>query len=50
MTAVPREQTAPQALSEPACIRFAPGGQPLAVRWRGRLWPVAAEPLHWFDR
>jgi hypothetical protein len=22
----------------------------LAVRWRGRLWRVAAEPVRWFSR
>jgi hypothetical protein len=27
-----------------------PHGVPLAVRRRGRLWPVAAEPVRWFSR
>src|SRR3954454_12626486 len=50
MTAPTQEHTAPRTLAEPIEVRFTPAGVPLAVRWRGRLWPVAAEPLHWFDR
>ena len=25
-------------------------GTPLAIRYDGRVWAVAAEPLHWFTR
>lgn len=46
MTAV-QDHPAQRTLSEPVEVRFTPQGVPLAVRWRGRLWPVAAEPLHW---
>ena len=49
MTAV-QERAGKRTLNEPVDIRFTPQGVPLAVRWRGRLWPVAAEPLHWFSR
>jgi hypothetical protein len=31
-------------------VRFTPAGTPLAVRHEGRIWAVAAEPVHWFDR
>jgi hypothetical protein len=31
-------------------VRFTPAGTPLAVRHKGRIWAVAAEPVHWFDR
>ena len=31
-------------------VRFTAAGTPLAVRYEGRVWAVAAEPLHWFTR
>ncbi|GAB3572583.1 hypothetical protein GCM10027405_39550 [Arthrobacter alkaliphilus] len=31
-------------------VRFTATGMPLAVRYDGRMWAVAAEPLHWFSR
>nr|WP_306926794.1 hypothetical protein [Arthrobacter globiformis] len=31
-------------------VRFTATGIPLAVRYDGRVWVVAAEPVHWFDR
>jgi hypothetical protein len=31
-------------------VRFTATGTPLAVRYDGRVWAVAAEPLHWFTR
>ncbi|MEV8133408.1 hypothetical protein AB0O54_19950 [Pseudarthrobacter oxydans] len=31
-------------------VRFTPAGTPLAVRYDGRVWAVAAEPLRWFTR
>jgi hypothetical protein len=31
-------------------VRFTPAGTPLAVRHEGRIWAVAAEPVHWFNR
>lgn len=34
----------------PAELRFTAAGVPLAVRFDGRVWPVAAEPVHWFTR
>ncbi|KIC68720.1 hypothetical protein [Pseudarthrobacter phenanthrenivorans] len=34
----------------PVDVRFTTAGTPLAVRYDGKLWPVAAEPLHWFTR
>lgn len=40
----------PQELGISAELRFTAAGQPLAVRFDGRVWPVAAEPVHWFTR
>jgi hypothetical protein len=37
-------------LDAPVDIRFTPAGTPLAVRYDGRVWAVAAEPLRWFTR
>jgi hypothetical protein len=31
-------------------VRFTPAGTPLAVRHEGRVWAVAADPVHWFAR
>lgn len=31
-------------------VRFTTSGSPLAVRYEDRIWAVAAEPVHWFDR
>ncbi|WP_400160566.1 hypothetical protein [Arthrobacter sp. BPSS-3] len=31
-------------------VRFTPAGTPLAVRHEGRIWAVAADPVHWFTR
>nr|WP_246224135.1 hypothetical protein [Pseudarthrobacter psychrotolerans] len=38
------------ALDVPVDVRFTAVGIPLAVRYDGRVWAVAAEPLHWFAR
>lgn len=38
------------SLDIPVDVRFTAAGTPLAVRYDGRVWAVAAEPLHWFDR
>ncbi|BAS18305.1 hypothetical protein AHiyo8_pI66090 (plasmid) [Arthrobacter sp. Hiyo8] len=38
------------ALDVPVDVRFTAAGNPLAVRYDGRVWAVAAEPLHWFTR
>jgi len=38
------------ALDLPVDVRFTPAGVPLAVRYDGRIWAVAAEPAHWFTR
>ncbi|GLB67215.1 hypothetical protein [Arthrobacter mangrovi] len=40
------EQAQQRTQGEPVEVRFTPRGRPLAVRWRGRLWPVVAEPVH----
>jgi hypothetical protein len=37
-------------LNAPVDVRFTAAGTPLAVRYEGRVWAVAAEPLHWFMR
>ncbi|MDE8670640.1 hypothetical protein PY310_18840 [Pseudarthrobacter sp. H3Y2-7] len=37
-------------LNAPVDVRFTTAGTPLAVRYDGRIWAVAAEPLHWFTR
>lgn len=31
-------------------VRFTPAGNPLAVRYNGRIWAVMADPVHWFAR
>jgi hypothetical protein len=31
-------------------VRFTPAGNPLAVRYNGRVWAVMADPVHWFTR
>lgn len=31
-------------------VRFTAAGTPLAIRHDGRIWAVAADPLHWFTR
>ncbi|WP_139006936.1 hypothetical protein [Arthrobacter crystallopoietes] len=49
MTATATETHTP-VLNDPVQVRFTPQGTPLAVRWDGRLWAVAAEPVHWFSR
>ncbi|MDJ0459319.1 hypothetical protein PUN71_019115 [Arthrobacter sp. NQ7] len=46
MTATPE---AP-ALNIPVAVRFTKAGTPLAVRYDGKLWAVAAEPVHCFTR
>lgn len=37
-------------LNVPVQVRFTATGTPLAVRYDGRIWAVAAEPVHWFTR
>jgi hypothetical protein len=37
-------------LDVPVQVRFTAAGMPLAVRYDGRVWAVAAEPVHWFTR
>lgn len=39
-----------KTLDTPVDIRFTPAGTPLAVRYDGRIWVVAAEPVRWFSR
>nr|WP_254363182.1 hypothetical protein [Pseudarthrobacter phenanthrenivorans] len=34
----------------PVQVRFTAKGIPLAVRYDGRIWAVAAEPVRWFTR
>ena len=46
MTAPVSEAT----LNAPVDVRFTAVGTPLAVRYEGRVWAVAAEPLRWFTR
>ncbi|MGY2747647.1 hypothetical protein [Arthrobacter sp. UYCu723] len=46
MTAVANETT----LGVDVDVRFTPAGTPLAVRHEGRIWAVAAAPVHWFTR
>ena len=46
MTAVANETT----LDADVDVRFTPAGTPLAVRYEGRIWAVAADPVHWFTR
>ena len=37
-------------LDAPVQVRFTAKGIPLAVRYDGRIWAVAAEPVRWFTR
>lgn len=37
-------------LDVPVQVRFTAAGTPLAVRYDGQIWAVAAEPVHWFTR
>lgn len=37
-------------LNTPVDVRFTTAGTPLAVRYDGKIWAVAAEPVHWFTR
>lgn len=37
-------------LDAPVDVRFTTTGTPLAIRYDGRIWAVAAEPVHWFTR
>ena len=46
MTAVANETT----LDVDVDVRFTAAGTPLAVRFEGRIWAVAADPVHWFTR
>lgn len=46
MTATASERT----LAVPVDVRFTAAGTPLAIRHDGRIWAVAADPLHWFTR
>ena len=46
MTAVANETT----LDVEVDVRFTAAGTPLAVRFDGRIWAVAADPVHWFAR
>jgi hypothetical protein len=38
------------ALDVAVDVRFTLAGIPLAVRHEGRIWAVAADPVHWFAR
>jgi hypothetical protein len=46
VTAVANETT----LDAEVDVRFTPAGTPLAVRFDGRIWAVAADPVHWVTR
>jgi hypothetical protein len=46
VTAVANETT----LDVDVDVRFTAAGTPLAVRHEGRIWAVAADPVHWFTR
>lgn len=36
-----------RSLNEEADVRFTAAGKPLALRWRGSIWQVHGDPLHW---
>ena len=42
--------TEPIAVNAEVDVRFTSAGMPLAVRYDGRVWSVAADPFHWFAR
>ncbi|MET3174729.1 UNVERIFIED_ORG: hypothetical protein ABIB52_002580 [Arthrobacter sp. UYCu721] len=46
MTAV-QSETVPAAAVE---VRFTLAGEPLAIRYNGNVWAVAADPVRWFER
>jgi hypothetical protein len=46
VTAVANETTLGVAVD----VWFTQAGTPLAVRHEGRIWAVAADPVHWFTR
>jgi hypothetical protein len=46
MTITPESPT----LNTTVDVRFTKAGTPLAVRYDGRIWAVAEEPVHWFAR
>lgn len=46
MTATLNEAT----LDVPVDVRFTAAGAPLAVRLDGRVWAVAADPVHWLTK
>lgn len=42
--------TEPATLNCVVDVRFTTAGRPLAVRYDGRVWSVAADSFHWFGR
>lgn len=46
MTAVQTETPLAAAVD----VRFTLDGTPLAVRYNGHIWAVAADPVRWFER
>lgn len=42
--AIDDDQAGHRVLDEPAVIRFAPTGKPLALRWHGCIWQAVGEP------
>lgn len=47
LTGAPTAGNVPDA---PVEVRFTTAGLPLAVRYDGHVWPVAADPVHWYGR
>ena len=43
-------QVSPTADAAEVSVRFTTAGFPLAVRHDGRVWAVAADPVHWYSR
>lgn len=42
--------TGPAVLNTVVDVRFTAAGVPLAIRYDGHVWSVAADPFHWFAR
>lgn len=47
---MPATATETAILDAPVEVRFTAAGTPLAVRYDRKVWAVAADAVHWFNR
>ncbi|MDJ0318961.1 hypothetical protein [Pseudarthrobacter sp. PS3-L1] len=40
----------PVEVPERVDVRFTLAGVPLAIRYAGRIWAIAADPVRWYER